>query len=123
MDYQKKFNQTFGEMLSDLLTVFPGDAELKMYQLAVQAALMADPDIVRRMLHDHVSGTFGDQLLARNDAFFLSHDYSQLVDGDSTALKVVEKLKNCWGKLSADNQAAMWRYFHVLVVLDRKLTA
>ena len=120
--YLQKFNQTFDEFVSDLMRVFPSDPEFHMYHAAVKMATMLDERITQRVFHDRVVVPYGEQILSRNEAFFLSHNYDDLKKEDESAEHLINKVKNCYMELNEENREIVWKYFRVLVLLDRKIT-
>ena len=122
MDYLGKFNQTFSEFLEDIIRVFPDDSELRMYYLAIQAAAALKPTLVAKVFRKRVAEPFGPQILARDESFFLSHDYDDMKNEFTQASKIIDKIKGYWGGMSVENREIVWKYFRVLVKLDAKIT-
>lgn len=121
MDYLSKFNDTFQEMIKDLIQVYPDDSDFRFYQLAVRGGLMADEYIVNRVFHENIH-SFEDKILDRDESFFLEKDYKEFESfQDVTA--IVSKLKNCWKTLTPDNKDVVWKYLKVLILLDKKINA
>jgi hypothetical protein len=121
MDYLSKFNDTFQEFSQDILRVFPGDDEFRMYNAAISAALMLNPDIILDVFHRRVIVPFGDRIIAKDESFFLNHSYEDVKGNHEDADAIIEKVKSYWEKLSEENRETVWKYFRVLVHLGRKI--
>lgn len=123
MNYLDQFNDTFAELVDDLIRVFPSDGDFRMYKLAIQGASFADRSLVQSVFHERVSIVYGDRILARDEAFFIDNDYADMKQEFSQAEKLIQKLKNCWINLTADQRDIVWKYMRILVLLDRKITS
>lgn len=118
MDYISKFNETFEDMINDLIQVFPNDSEFRLYKMALQAGLMSDNKIVSKFFYEKAKD-MSDKILNRDEQFFLDKDYNDLNAKDGGA--IVNKLKNCWSLLSDDNKDSVWKYLKILVLLNKKI--
>lgn len=123
MDFLGKFNQTFKEFVNELTECFPDDSDFKMYKLAITAAMMMNPTLVIGVFKEKVIDLYADKILAKDDAFFMENTYSDLQGEYSEAAAIIDKLKGYWRSMSADNKAAIWRYFTVLVKLGQRYYA
>lgn len=123
MDYLQQFNDTFLELVEDLIRVFPSDSEFRMYKLAIQGASIANPTIIQNVFHDRVVIVYGDKIIARDEAFFIENDYNDMKEEFSQGEQIIRKLKDCWKNLTVDQKNIMWKYIRLLVLLDRKITA
>jgi hypothetical protein len=123
MDYLEKFNQSFREFMEDLQRVIPEeDAEFRMYQLAIQAAMMLQPRTVSNIFHDKVVAPYGDHLLARDESFFLSHTYDEVKGEHVEAAAVIDRVKKYWTIISQEDKEVVWKYFRVLILLSKKIS-
>jgi hypothetical protein len=120
MDYLAKFNETFVTFVEDLMQALPNDAELQLYQIAIKGIIMADKTLIRRMFHEKVTLKYEQHILNKNDDFFLNKDFSHYEQTYTQASQLIRKLKNSWVQLSDDNKQVVWKYFKVLLCLDKK---
>lgn len=118
MDYINKFNETFEDLIDDLIQVFPNDSEFRFYKVALKTGLMADKTIVSKFFHEKAQH-MSDKILNKDEQFFLDKDYEELNEKDGGA--IVNKLKRCWTSLSDDNKETVWKYLKVLVLLNKKI--
>lgn len=121
MDYLDKFNQTFREFGEDIIKVFPNDNEFHMYNMAIQAAVMINPEIVLNIFHERVIVPFGERILAKDESFFLSHDYNDVKTSHEDASAIIDKVKSYWTVMNDTNREVVWKYFKVLVRLGQKI--
>jgi hypothetical protein len=117
MDYLGRFNDTFRDFMSDLLTAFPNDADFRMYQLAINGALMLNDQCVLNVFKEQVLLPYEAKILAKDEGFFLQNEYEE----HSDSIAVVEKLKACWTQLSAEDRETIWKYFRVLLKLAKRI--
>jgi hypothetical protein len=120
MDYVTKFNSTFNEFLDEMITVFPDDVDFRMYKLAMNAGLSMNNKLIINVFNQSVVTIYGDQILAKDEEFFLNNKYEDIADNpEYNAL--INKIKNYWTILSEDNKTAIWKYFRVLILLSKKI--
>lgn len=123
MNYLDQFNDTFLELIEDLMRVFPSDSDFRMYKLAIQGASIATPYIIQKVFHERVTEVYGEKILQRDEDFFIQNNYSEMKDEFSQAEQLIQKLKNCWKNLTVDQRDIVWKYMRILVMLDRKISA
>lgn len=123
MNYLDQFNDTFLELVDDLVRVFPSDSDFRMYKLAIRGASLADPSIVQNVFHERVSTTYGEKILAKDEDFFIQNDYSDMRDEFSQAEQLIQKLKKCWENLTIEQRDIVWKYLRILVLLDKKISS
>ena len=120
MDTLQKFNVTFEEFIEDLVKVFPDDPELRVYEMLLRSCLKSDPRYVLDVFHSCVTVPYAEEILSKNEDFFLRHQYDSITETSSQALDVVDRIKSYWKDMSEQNKEIIWKYFRILVLLDRK---
>jgi hypothetical protein len=118
-----KFNRTFGEFVSDLISVFPNDTEFRMVQLAITGLQFASPCVLQEGFHERVVVPFGDKILARDEGFFLDADYSKETADVEDAAQFIQKVKHMYRQMKEDDRAVVWKYMRVLVLLSNKIAS
>jgi len=127
MSVLDKFNRTFAEFVDDLIGVFPNDAEFRMVKIAIMGMTMAAPNMLHESFSKRVVVPFGDKILARDEGFFLDADYTEHVtdvdgvESPEEAARLVDKVKHMYRKMGPDDQAVVWKYMRVLVLLAKKI--
>lgn len=121
MDKLQKFNVTFEEFIEDMVKVIPDDAELRVYEMLLRSCLKTDPHYVLDVFHSCVTVPYGEEILSKNEDFFLRHQYDSITEANSQALDVIDRIKAYWQELNDVNKEVVWKYFRVLVLLDKKI--
>lgn len=115
MDYVSKFNETFMHFIDDLSNVL-NDSELSMYHTALKSLALINRTILRDNFHKYVTLKYEEQIMQRDEQFFFEDNFGEF-DG---AQQIIDKLRNSWTVLSDENKDSVWKYFKVLVLLDKK---
>ena len=143
MDNQSKkkfygiFNAKIIEFLNDLIKIFPGDTEFKMYKNAVNLIKMADEKKPLQLYNTFVTAEYKQNILDKNEDFFLQHDYNEILSSDivknsdfvkkeidgNVNNKIVNKLKGYWGELSDENKEFIWSYFNLFLKISDKVNS
>jgi hypothetical protein len=121
MDYLKKFNEMFCDMIRDLVIVFPSDPELRLYKFAVETAIGTDTYFVSRIFNEYVAIPYADKIQSKDETFFMEKDYQEYTGGDENMMNIFGKLKNCWKDLNDDNRITIWKYLTVMLNLNKKI--
>ena len=121
MDYLKKFNDLFCDMIRDLVGVFPNDSELRLYKFAVEATIASNSHMVNGIFNECVAIPFGDKIQSKDETFFMEKDYQEYTGGDQNTMDIFRKLKTCWKDLNEDNRNTVWKYLKVMLTLNTKI--
>jgi hypothetical protein len=121
--YIESFNNKLTEFVKDLGVAFPDIHDITMLRTSLTLAKNVDSGLPQRLFHEHVASPFGDRILASDEGFFMQYDYKDLSKIHGVEIDIVGKIKGVWHELSPENQHAIWKYLHVLVVLSRKCVA
>ena len=133
--FYQMFNSKIIEFLNDLIKIFPGDTEFKMYKNAVNLIKMADEKKPLQLYNTFVTEEYKQNIEERNEAFFLEHDYNEILNSDivknsdfvqkeldgNVNNKIVNKLKGYWGELSDENKEFIWSYFTLFLKISNKV--
>jgi hypothetical protein len=109
---------TFSKELCDM---YPEDLDIRMAKNAIKAVKNIHPKVIYETFNEHIY-PYRDQILNREESFFLDMDYSQF-KAKPTDLDVplVMNLKKYWTSLSEETKNNMWLYFAVLIKLCEKV--
>lgn len=121
MDYLKKFNDLFCDMIGELVTVFPSDSELRLYKFAVEATIATDAFLANRIFNEYVAIPYGDKIQSKDETFFMEKDYQEYAAGDQGTMEIFTKLKKCWKDLNDENRDTIWKYMRVMLNLNTKI--
>ena len=123
MNYIKKFNDTMCEFMADLITIIPNDANLHLYKAFIVSAIMLDEELVIRGFYNRIYKVYGEHIFAKNEAFFLDHDYCEIVSlhkQNKNIEHIVFSIKTYWKHISDTNREIVWKYFKILCLLSQK---
>jgi hypothetical protein len=95
--------------------------EFKMYQIALKGVQLAQPRLVSQVFHDSVTVLFYDKIQARDETFFLQHNYNDVAGEIDDGARIINKTLSCWKSLKDDDKEVVWRYMKVLCVLSTKI--
>jgi hypothetical protein len=143
------FNETVIEFLQDLLRLYPKDTILTMAFTGIKLYMKSSSIGI----HDAFKTVFGpyfDQILLKDEAFFLEHtsaeykeDYKRMKKNEKLLNEIKEvkeqykvqkqeksksmfdsiitKLKSEWKEMNSDNKKIIWDYVNQLVQLSQKI--
>lgn len=120
--YYEAFNNKLVELLNDMISTFPGLADdMITLKHGVSVIRNIDPSVPQTFFNDHVAKQYESQVLDKDEAFFLQHDYTndvKLIHGFN--IDIIGKLKTVWKDMNDTNKESVWKYMHVLLALNRK---
>lgn len=122
MIYLDKFNETFKEFIDDLILEYPDDPDFGIYKLGTYTALMNDECFIINMFNYYVTSIYGDKILNKDEEFFLDHQMTNNCV-DNNAMNIIHKIQIYWVEMPDDVKNTIWKYFRVLILLDRKYRA
>ncbi len=109
---------SLGKELNDM---YPEDIDIKMAKNTIETMKVINPRKLFEIFSNFVF-PYRDQILSRDDNFFLNLDYNNLLNSsDNDGLATVMNLKKYWSGMSPQTQDCMWQYFGVLVKLTEKI--
>lgn len=120
-----RFNDTADEFCKDLVATFPEVKEFKQLKSGLLLLKNVNERQPRELFHKFVAENFRDEILAKDERFFLHevHNHDLLGGETSQWQNVLTLLRALWGNLSEANKNNIWKYFQVLIVLDDRYTA
>lgn len=115
-DFIDMFNRKLGEFIDDLIECYNDLEDLKVFKSMLDLAIYMDKNVPQQMFHETVTKKYEKYIVEYNEAFFLEEEY----DPTYTDINLVNKLKGIWKTMETHNKNIIWKYLHVLLVLDRK---
>jgi hypothetical protein len=109
---------SLGDELADM---YPEDVDIKMAKTTIGTMKKMNPRMLYTTFSQFVS-PFRDQILARDESFFLNMDYTQIPGVEANNMMTVMNLKKYWGTMSDSTKDCMWQYFGELVKLCDKIS-
>lgn len=112
-------NQLYS-LCTELSDMYPEDVDIKMAKTSVETMKRMNPKMLYNTFSQYVY-PFRDQILTRNESFFLDMDYTNLAGGEANNMMTVMNLKKYWSTMTEQTKECMWQYFGVLVKLCEKI--
>jgi hypothetical protein len=112
------FYKTFVEFLDDLNKIQPEDSSLLLVKASLY--LISSETLVRNFMY--YVGEYSDQILARDEAFFIEELPSKLEDS-SYALGELSRVIKIWNdpETTQDSKNCIWDYFTILIKLGNRV--
>ena len=113
----KGFNNLFFEFLDDILTVFPGNKEIKYAKNSFDIMRKANPIILIRAWYNRVYTPYRDQIDSGDISFFFDKDYNSdlnKVQGSEEIMKMIDKIRKPLQDMGDANKEHSAIYIHKL---------
>ena len=110
--------------MKDLIAVFSQIEQFKYLRSGFNVVKNLDYKTPQKIFNSYISTTFKEQILNKDEDFFLTKtDYN--IRNSSSYKKeywdeFIEYIRTIWKTLDNDNKDIIWKYFHILVVLNDK---
>jgi hypothetical protein len=118
--YYECFNNKLEEFLQDLSSSFPDVKDFKLVKNGLQLAKTIDVKMPQRVFDENVANRFEERIIKKDEQFFLTENYADILEDNNVDLDVVSKIKDIWSSLDDCDKDTIWKYLHVLVILNRK---
>ena len=106
------FTRQMNDFAEKLCELYPADGNLRTYREAISLVSSGTPREVMRYFHEYVNKPYAGHIAARDASFFLSNDWSKVVD--SSELSVVPTLKKYWSEMTPATHNSIWEYLSLL---------
>ena len=113
------FVNQLNSLCCELADMYPEDVDIKMAKTSIDTMKRMNPRMVFTTFYQFVY-PFKDQILNRNEDFFLNMDFSKIAGGEASNMMTVMNLKKYWGTMTDQTKECMWQYFGVLIILCEK---
>lgn len=117
--YLDAFFDQYEDFLQQMQAVFPSDPDWPLYIAGLSIFRRTNPAMIVQKTWKHIS-RFEDTLKARDEAFFLTRDFSDITEGEEPLEQTITKLKGMWAQLSTHNRNVVWDYINNITYLARK---
>jgi len=123
--YTKLFNQKLQELVTDLLSLYPDDRELKKIKMGLPMIIQANPKMTVKHFSEHVL-PHKEQLLNRDfeSIVKLAKEKVDKVDQEIVQqldiVGIFSKINDRYEKMSEGNRDAIWKYATILIKLAER---
>jgi hypothetical protein len=123
MSIIKAFNSHFIEFLDDVLTVFPGDKNVKTSRYYISGVMKINPSIVVKAWHQYCVLPYSTQIENGDWSFFMVKDYKNDIGqsdqyNSENVLSAIELIKDKASNMSEENQKKIVKYLQNLSKLS-----
>lgn len=127
--YHESFNAKLEEFIKDLSSTFPEFSDLRTLRTSFILAKNMNAKLPQQLFKIYVEEKFGEQIMAKDEGFFMEHDYKEIMDDaksssipgfDPTSVDIVGQLKSIWKDMTKENKDVVWKYLTVLTYLSGK---
>ena len=107
------FDQLFA-FVKELKAMYPDDPDFPLFETTLRLLKSTTPGFVIKHFYDTSKG-FEEQILSKNEDFFMDHSFSEL--GDELDFDILGKLKQYVKSMSSNSKEAVWGYVQNLFKL------
>lgn len=102
--------------LKELTAMYPDDPDFPLASTTIRLMKTTTPVFLIKQFYDSSKG-FEDQILSKNEHFFLDHSFEELKNDDSFDFNILGKLKGYVQAMSSTSKEAVWIYVQNLYKL------
>tara|TARA_B100000767_G_C19383450_1_gene376901 strand:+ start:99 stop:482 length:384 start_codon:yes stop_codon:yes gene_type:complete len=119
--YLTAFNNLVIKFNEELIKTFPEEPEFAVYKRGIEMMNSMNAKKICQLFKIYTE-IYRDNILNKNEDFFLNTDYQDVITTDKDKKegveKLINKLKLCWGGLSDNNKTSIWDYLASLIKLS-----
>lgn len=115
----KQFNYQFMNLLKQLINVYPNLEQLKEYHVGLKLLLITNEKFLINIFDKYII-QYKDQIIEKDEKFFLDIDYSKYDDEDVTSQSQI--FKEIWTSelTTEETKKNIWLYFNIFIKLIEK---
>lgn len=120
--YVELFNAKVEEFIRELTTSFPDIKQFSSFKAGFH--LLKNLDVTKPVdiFDTYVCKTYKNKIIEKDETFFLTNE----VDLTKTSYvdywqDFIENIRLVWKELDNDEKDVIWKYFHILIVLNDKV--
>jgi len=119
--YLTAFNNLVIKFNEELIKTFPEEPEFSVYKRGIEMMNSMNSKKICQLFKIYTE-IYRDNILNKNEDFFLNTDYQNIITTDKDKKegveKLINKLKLCWSGLSDNNKTSIWDYLASLIKLS-----
>lgn len=122
--YIDLFNSKVEEFINELTTSFPEVKQFSSFKTGF--TLLKNLDVTKpvSIYNNYVYSTYKDYIINKDEQFFLTNDVDLTKSGHVDYWQeFIDNIRCVWKQLDVDEKDVIWKYFHILTVLNEKLNA
>jgi hypothetical protein len=117
--YVEMFNSVCKQIGSHLLSKFPKNRNIHIYNDVVQDVIKKKPaePISIFVVNVWANDDYKDSILASNEKFFMENEHEELTGSDKSNSDILSQVKSCWGEMNDESKYFIKEAFKTLVNL------
>ena len=113
----KAFYTQIGNVVSNLVDMFPDDADFPTFQTFIGMLQKTNPSLVVNTFYENVTLKYEDRITSKDEAFIL--EYQSAEYGNDVA-DIISKVKMYWSVLDNQTKESLWQYMYILNELAKR---
>jgi hypothetical protein len=105
--------------MGELKEMYPSDPDFSLGITSVRMIKLVNPGIMFKYFYESAK-QFEDEILSKNEKFFLDHSFGEF--GDNVDFNLLAKLKQYVAGMSQNSKENVWTYVQALYKLARALS-
>jgi hypothetical protein len=114
----KTFSNHIQDFIEDVERVFPEDKDIRRAKTAIETLKKTNPRLLIIGWKEHVAKKYSETIMAGDISFFLEKDYVSDVEGDTTILDAIRRLREPIKNMGEENQTKVMKYIQNLTKLS-----
>lgn len=120
--YIDLFNAKVDEFIKELNTSFPEVKQFASFKTGFTLMKSLDNTKPINIFNTYVYDTYKDYIKTKNESFFLTNAYDLSYTSHSDYWQeFIDNIRSVWTQLDTDEKDVIWKYFHILLVLNEKV--
>jgi hypothetical protein len=103
------FFDQLSSFLKELSAMYPDDPDFPLASTTIRLLKTTSPAFVLKQFYDSSKG-FEDQILSKNESFFLDHTFDEFKNDDAFDFNILAKLKSYVQAMPTSSKEAVWVY-------------
>jgi hypothetical protein len=118
-EYVEMFNSVCKQIGSHLLSKFPKNRNIHIYNDVVQDIIKKKPSepISIFVVNIWANDEYKDSILESNEQFFMENDHEELTGTNKSNSDILSQVKSCWGQMNDESKYFIKEAFKTLINL------
>lgn len=113
------FNTKAEEFMKELVTSFPEVKQFVTIKSGFSLLKNLDPKKPQEVFNNLVYNKYKDRIMIKDEEFFLYTNFNIKEHTDYWE-EFIDNIGGIWKTLDNENKEIVWKYFHVLIVINEK---
>tara|TARA_B100001094_G_C18038141_1_gene723643 strand:+ start:640 stop:1026 length:387 start_codon:yes stop_codon:yes gene_type:complete len=116
------FNTQLTNLSNNLCESYPNDPDLQFSSTTINLLKSTNPRKLQEIFNQYIY-IYKDEIMSQNENFLLNNDFiNNNVNNDKVdyAKSIMNNLKKYWNDMDKESKDNIWKYFKVLVILNKK---